>query len=128
MTSDYLKSFTGRYNFDSGKLIDSNMHDSLYFMRDYYLQIQYDQELKSLLILFNGTPHRYLDTVAFVETDDQWVFYWLNGEGAGYTDFRYCFYKGGIVCNFDYSRYIMTDDGPSGSTYEHYIAYYKKVE
>jgi hypothetical protein len=129
LTSDYIKTFTGYYVFDSSKVIKSNDKDlSLYSMRDDALKIEYNQKLKCLTLLFGETLHINHPPNDFIETDNKRIIYWIAGEGAGYTDVRFYFYKGGIAYTRDHSSYRMTDDGPTDSEYEKYVVFFRKEE
>jgi len=127
LTSDYLETFTGMYVFDSCKLIESS---SKYFdllpMRNTYIQIVYNQELKCLTVSFSTSFYNDYSANDFVDTDNERIIYWIAGEGAGYTDDRFYFYKGGIAHTRDHSSYRMTEDGSSDSEYEKYVVFYRK--
>ena len=127
LTSDYLETFTGMYVFDSCKLIESSRKNfDLLPMRNTYIQILYNQKLKCLTVSFSTSFYNNYSANDFVDTDNERIIYWIAGEGAGYTDDRFYFYKGGIAHTRDHSSYIMTDDGPSDSKYEKYVVFYRK--
>jgi hypothetical protein len=127
LTSDYLETFTGRYVFDSCKLIESSRKNfDLLPMRNTYIQIMYNQELKCLTVSFSKSFYNDYSANDFVDTDNERIIYWIAGEGAGYTDDRFYFYKGGIAHTRDHSSYVMKDDGPSDSEYEKYVVFYRK--
>jgi hypothetical protein len=129
LTSDYIKTFTGYYAFDSGKILrSSNEYFSLYHMRINALKIEYNQELKCLTLLFSEAYSIKESAIDFIETDNERVFYWLFGEGAGYTDVRFFFHKGGIVYCRDHSSYGMEDGEAKNIVYEEYVVFFKKEE
>jgi hypothetical protein len=130
LTSDYLKTFTGFYVFDSYKIIKSGRVESLFYMQNDALQIVYNNELKCLSVLFNNASQLYLSDKDFVETDDERIFYWIFGEGAGYREDRLYFYKGGIVYTRDYNEPDFSsrdEDGyPTRAINEKYVIFYRK--
>jgi len=131
LTSDYLETFTGFYFIDSCKLIESSSeYFSFYPMRNAYLNIVYNQELKCLTICFSISLYDNYTAQEFVETDDGRIIYWIAGEAAGYTDIRFYFYKGGIAYTYDknepdYSS-LDEDDYPTKTRYDKYVVFFRK--
>jgi len=129
LTSDYLETFTGFYIFDSYKIIESDRDESLFYMQNNALQIVYNKELKCLSVLFKASQ-LYLEDKNFIETDDERIFYWIYGEGAGYREDRLYFYKGGIVYTRNYNTPDFSsqdEDGyPTRAINEKYIIFYRK--
>jgi hypothetical protein len=137
LTSDYLKTFTGEYIFDSGKIIRSSHSENLYFMRNNAILVMYNNELKCLTIpnyslysLFSGVPDINSSSIDFIGTEDEQTIYWLFGESAGYTEVKLYFYKGGIVylCNYSKPDFSSSDeDGyPTRSRYSNYVVFFRK--
>ncbi|WP_461246685.1 hypothetical protein [Treponema sp. R6D11] len=130
LTSDYLETFTGYYDFDSCKIIESDRNQSLFYMQNDALQIVYNKELKCLTVLFSGASRINLQPKNFIETDDERIFYWIFGEGAGYKEDRLYFYKGGIVYTRDYNEPDFSsrdeNDYPTRAINEKYVIFFKK--
>jgi len=131
LTSDYLETFTGRYIFDSGKIISSNVNKSFFPMRYDAIQIEYNQKLKCLTILFSEASHICIYNISasdFIETDNERIFYWANGEGPGYIDIRLYFYKNGIAFNCDcvYANLSVYEDGEMRTVYERHVIFFRK--
>jgi len=130
LTSDYLETFTGRYIFNSCKIIESGRDESLFYMQNDALQVVYNKDLKCLSVLFKEASSIFLSKIDFVETDDGRVFYWFFGEGAGYKEEKLYFYKGGIAYTLDQNKpdfsSLDEDDYPTRATNEKYVIFFKK--
>jgi len=130
LTSDYLETFTGRYIFDSCKIIKSGRDEDFFNMQNDALQVVYNKELKCLSVLFNDASSIFLSKLDFVETDDGRIFYWFFGEGAGYKEEKLYFYKGGIAYTLDENKPDFSsedEDGyPTRAINEKYVIFFKK--
>jgi len=130
LTSDYLETFTGRYIFDSCKIIESDRDESFFYMQNDALQIVYNKELKCLSVLFGKARQLDLEDKNFIETDDKRIFYWIYGEGAGFREDILYFYKGGIVYIRNHNKpdfsSLDEDDYPTRSINEKYVLFFKK--
>ena len=110
LTSDYLKTFVGRYIFDSYYVIKSkNIAIENILIPDVFIQITYDQERK-LLMMDNSVilSHQSIFVTlnyGFIETIPEEPFYWSYAEGRGFVELRKFFFKGGIAFTFEYSGF-----------------------
>ena len=122
LTSDYLHSFAGEYVFDSYSRIDrEKSFHKFEEAKSFVLAINYNQEKKCLTtcvnlddifdIVFSGYNRRKCENIDFVETTNDEPFYWMYGEGAGYTEIRLYFYKGGIAYTYERQKaYCDSED------------------
>jgi len=115
LTSEYLRSFEGQYILDSSKVVISKNVD-MNFSNQVIINIQYDQKEKCLsvsihdLIDFYNINNRVGDYhLRFVETDPDKPFFWSYGEGVGFDEDRFFFYKGGIAFTYEYQGVIFND-------------------
>jgi hypothetical protein len=128
LTTGYLQSFTGRYVFDSYKIIRSkNETLDVDKTRSWIIEIAYNQEKKCLTIPLHDLCGFYQDLtdverwqVDFVETIAEEPFWWTYGEGVGFSEERFYFYKGGIAFTYENSAFDLNDD------YETIRSYYIK--
>jgi hypothetical protein len=105
LTSDYLKTFVGRYVVDSVKVLTSeNDTVSDGDLSGVAINIGFSEQSKSLEV----PAHELLDIcepgnlvgdyhLSFVETNPDEPFFWTYGLGVGFTEDRFFFYKGGIA-------------------------------
>ena len=71
----------------------------------------------------SGVKNRPVD---FIETTAAEPFWWVYGEGAGFMEERFYFYKNGIACNYEESLIIYNDENESESTYIKYVVFFKR--
>ncbi|MCL2400986.1 MAG: hypothetical protein FWC91_14750 [Defluviitaleaceae bacterium] len=108
LTSDYLRTFVGRYVFDSYKIIHSeNISMDEVEMQNRVFYIGYSTELKSLTVSrYNPSIHYGV----FVETTSDEPFAWTLGEGGlGFEEIIYYFYRGGIVVIYQRRSIFLSD-------------------
>ena len=65
-------------------------------------------------------------TLDFIETSASEPFYWTYGEGAGYSEEKFWFYKGGIAISYEYSG-LDFDDNVTAKKYIKYVIFLKKI-
>jgi hypothetical protein len=125
LTTDYLITFSGQYIFDSYKIIRrENGRIDLNLIKDAVIQIAYNQEKKCLTIPpsdLNGFLYRYsggsIYSVNFIETIAEEPFWWTYGEGGGFSEDKFYFYKGGIALNHESSGF---------GEYIKYVVFFKR--
>jgi TolB-like protein len=135
LTTDYLSNFAGRYVFDSYKIIRSeNRTIDINVINNTIIQIAYSQEKKCLTIPFHdlcgfydkwgGDGKRQID---FVETTADEPFWWTYGEGVGFSEDRFYFYKGGIAFTYESSG-VDFDDNHEIISHEYikYVVFFRK--
>jgi hypothetical protein len=115
LTSDYLRNFAGRYVFDSYKIIRSeNRIIDINLLKNAVFQIAYSQEKKCLTIPVYDLRGFYYPVgrwqVDFVETSAEEPFWWAYGEGPGFFEERFFFYKGGIAFTYESSLFNLDDN------------------
>jgi len=128
LTTDYLKTFAGRYVFDSYKIIKSeNKTINIENIKKAFIKIDYNQKKKCLTIplhdlynFFGGSEAKNWP-VNFVETTTEEPFWWIYSETAGFMEERFYFYKNGIAYNYEESS--LHEDK---SEYIKYVVFLKK--
>jgi hypothetical protein len=133
LTTDYLKNFAGRYVFDSYKIIRSeNRTIDINLIRNVVIQIAYSQEKKCLTIPLHDLRSFYTDLtrvgrwqIDFVETSAEEPFWWTYGEGAGFLEDRFYFYKGGIAFTYERAGPAFNSDHEVWS-YIKYVVFFRK--
>jgi len=133
LTSDYLRTFQGKYVYDSYKIIKSeNIRLNENYFKKSVLPIEFNKTDKCLLINIHDLMDFYEPgngvgdyTLYFIETIPSEPFYWTYGEGSGFCEARFYFYKGGIAFTYEESNPAM-DDGEK-SQYIKYVVFFKKV-
>jgi len=134
LTTDYLKHFAGSYVFDSYKLIRSENQtiDDVELIKNTVFQIAYRQEKKCLTVpLYDLCGfYMYLTVTGgtkwlldFVETIPAEPFWWTYGEGVGFSEARFYFYKGGIAFTYEHSGIDFTIDEHQ---YIKYVVFFRK--
>lgn len=139
LTSDYLKNYAGKYAFDSFKLIfaeNYNLDEKLIEIKKSVLNIKFNSDKKCLSVpsrkicAINTPDTRGGDfSFDFVETSMSEPFYWIYGDGFGFKEERFWFYKGGIAvsCEADIITYV--GEPRTKKTYRYkYTIFYKKVD
>jgi hypothetical protein len=133
ITSDYLKRFIGNYQYHSHKIIASeNNTVDIQMLEKETIIITYDRNIKYLSgeftypynfdmnyknsYLQDESPRKTIEN--FVETTTEEPFYWTFGEGVGYSEERYFFYKGDIA--FTYEK-------RGGGGYLKYVVFFKRI-
>ena len=118
LTTDYLKSFAGTYEFDSYKILRSeNSRLRTDLVEQSFVEIVYNQEEKCLALLELGLTAFVKWQRYFIETTPEDPFYWTFGEGVGFTEEKYFFYKGGIAFTYEHTK---------NDEYLKYVVFYKK--
>ncbi|MDR0387405.1 MAG: SH3 domain-containing protein [Treponema sp.] len=134
LSTDYLRTFAGRYVFDSYKLIRSqNETLDINLIESTVIQIAYNREKKCLTIPFNdlcgfyrGFDHVKNWQINFVETTAEEPFWWTYGEGVGYSEARFYFYKGGIAFTYGSFYWDITSNDESERIYIKYVIFFRK--
>ena len=135
-TSDVLKNYAGEYVYDSFKIIkNENMNINLKSIKNAKIQINYNEIQKCLsvdchaLLDINSPNNRVGNfTLDFIETSASEPFYWTYGEGAGYSEEKFWFYKGGIAISYEYSGFDFDDDhNVTSIEYIKYVVFLKKI-
>jgi hypothetical protein len=135
LTTDYLRNFAGHYVFDSYKIIRSeNKTIDISLIRNTTIQISYSQEKKCLIIPFHDLCSFYDDLtgvgkwqIDFVETIAEEPFWWTYGEGVGFSEDRFYFYKGGIAFTYEYSGVVFNDKHEAiRNKYIKYVVFFRK--
>lgn len=133
LTSDYLKTFQGKYAYDSYKIIKSeNFQLNESYFKNAVLPIEFNKTDKCLSIKIHDLIDFYQPnngvgdyTFHFVETMPSEPFSWTYGEGVGFCETMFYFYKGGIAFTYEESSPAMDDD--EKSQYIKYVVFFKKV-
>jgi hypothetical protein len=137
LTSDYLQSYAGEYVLDSYSILDaSNIDVNTKNFETAVVRIKYDSEKKALSVpchdLFDITePGNGVGdyTLYFVETLPSEPFFWRYGEGTGFDEERYWFFKGGIAISYEYHGLAFDNDGNViKNKNEKYVIFLKKVK
>lgn len=135
-TSDVLKHYAGEYIYDSFKIIkNENMNTNLESIKKADIKINYNEIKKCLsvnchdLLDINEPDNRIGNwTLDFIETSASEPFYWTYGEGAGYSEEKFWFYKGGIAISYEYSGLDFDDNhNVTAKKYIKYVVFLKKI-
>jgi hypothetical protein len=135
LTTDYLRNFSGCYIFDSYKIIRSeNRTIDINSAKNTIIKIAYSQEKKCLTIPLHDLCGFYSNLsggwrwqIDFVETSAEEPFWWTYGEGIGFSEARFFFYKGGIAFTHEDSRFDFDEDGEiTRKKYIKYVVFFKK--
>lgn len=135
-TSDVLKNYAGEYIYDSFKIIkNENMNINLESIKKADIKITYNQTKKCLsadchaLLDINSPNNRVGNfTLDFIETSASEPFYWTYGEGTGYSEEKFWFYKGGIAISYEYSGVDLDDDlNVIAKKFIKYVVFLKKI-
>lgn len=120
-TSDVLKNYAGVYKFDSFKVIKSENSDisnaRMESITKVKIDIYYNKAKKCLSVgchdlIDINSPNNVVKnwTLDFIETSVFEPFFWTYGEGTGYSEEKFWFYKGGIAISFESKGYDFDDD------------------
>ena len=132
LTTDYLIAFTGEYIFESYKILDQkNIEVDLDFIENTVMGIEYNHEEKYLTIPVQEFPGfydserqgRWFWDSNFIETLTTEPFVWWFGEGVGFDEITYFFYKGGIAITHEYSGWDEFDRNLERFTRNKYFKY-----
>ena len=135
-TSDVFKNYAGEYIYDSFKIIkNENMNINLESIKKADIKITYNQTKKCLsadchaLLDINSPDNRVGNfTLDFIETSASEPFYWTYGEGTGYSEEKFWFYKGGIAISYEYSGVDLDDDlNVIAKKFIKYVVFLKKI-
>ncbi|MBA4419308.1 MAG: hypothetical protein C0392_15600 [Syntrophus sp. (in: bacteria)] len=137
LTSDYLQNYAGTYVFDSYVILKAkNSKVNTKKFRSAKVHIGYDVKKKALSV----PCHDLLDitdpdngvgdyTLYFIETLGTEPFFWTYGEGDGFNEEKYWFYKGGIAISHEQQGPDDDDDGNvTKEIHEKYVIFLKKVK
>jgi hypothetical protein len=137
LTSDYLQNYAGKYIFDSYLVLKArNIEVNTKNLASAVVHIGYDAEKKALSV----PCHDLLDitdpgnkvgdyTLYFIETLGTEPFFWSYGEGVGFSEERYWFFKGGIAISHEYHGFDYDDDGnETKEQNKKYVVFLKKVK
>jgi hypothetical protein len=135
LTSDYLKTFAGKYVFDSYKeIISEHEYPPVMSLKKAVIEIAYNREKKCLTVPSNTLTdiyYRYNDERSadfdFVETVPAEPFYWYHGDRVGFTEARFYFYKGGIAFTYEGTDVSFEDNGEVEYLHIKYVVFFKKV-
>lgn len=134
-TSDILKNYIGTYKYDSCKVIKcENTNVNMESIKNAQVNIYYNESRKCLSVDChdvidinepnNGVGKWVLD---FIETSSNEPFFWTYGEGAGYSEEKFWFYKGGIAISYEKERYVFDDDHSiEKRKYQKYVIFLRK--
>ena len=135
-TTDVLKNYAGIYQYDSFKIIDSkNFPLTESYFENAKINIVYNDSKKFLsvnycdLSNFTLTTAKVNNKLDFIETSSTEPFYWTYGEGAGFTESKFWFYKGGIAVSYEKKSYEFdANHDVKEENYIKYVVFLKKVE
>lgn len=124
-TSDVLKNYVGLYKFDSFKIIkNENYNFPTSNVQNSKIDITYNDTKKCLSVNYryltnitNSSPSNNI--LDFIEVSSTEPFFWSYGEGAGFKERKFWFYKGGIAVSYEESK---------PESYIKYVVFLKKVE
>ena len=134
-TSDILKNYAGVYKFDSYKIIkNENQTLPTENIKNAKINIIYDDSKKCLSLAYNDIYNitdpkikNALTLFDFIETSSEEPFFWNYGEGAGFEEKKFWFYKGGIAFSHEYLTYDFDDNHDIKSkNYIKYVVFLKK--
>ncbi len=132
-TSEVIKNYAGLYTYDSFKIIKSENTDlNSERIEKKNLRVNYNEKKKCLSIdAFDlndsDVPGKW--TLDFIETSAAEPFYWTYGEGAGFAEDKFWFYKGGIAISYEYSHSNFDENHNfTGVEYIKYVVFLKKTE
>ena len=125
-TTDVLKNYAGVYQYDSFKIIDSKdfpLTES--YFENAKINIVYNDSNKFLSVNYRDLSNLTMSYIKannkldFIETSSTEPFYWTYGEGVGFIESKFWFYKGGIAVSYEKK---------SEENYIKYVVFLKKVE
>jgi hypothetical protein len=134
-TSDVLKNYVGLYKFDSFKIIkNENYNFPTSNVQNSKIDITYNDTKKCLSVNYryltnitNSSPSNNI--LDFIETSSTEPFYWTYGEGVGFSESKFWFYKGGIAVSYEKKSYEFdANHDVKEENYIKYVVFLKKVE
>lgn len=134
-TSDILKSYVGVYAYDSNKIIKVENEDiQMDSIHNAQINIHFNEEKKCLSVDCHDLIDIYQPnngvgkwTLDFIETSSIEPFFWTYGEGAGYSEAKFWFYKGGIAISYENQSFDYDDDHNVKATkYMKYVVFLRK--
>lgn len=125
-TTDVLKNYAGVYKFDSFKIIknENYIFPSLN-VQNSKIDITYNDIKKCLSVKYSNLSNIVVKensknwTLDFIETSSNEPFFWTYGEGVGFKERKFWFYKGGIAVSYEEEK---------SESYVKCVVYLKKVE
>lgn len=125
-TTDVLKNYAGVYKFDSFKIIkNENYIFSSLNVQNSKIDITYNDIKKCLSVKYSNLSNIVVKensrnwTLDFIETSSNEPFFWTYGEGAGFKERKFWFYKGGIAVSYEEEK---------SESYVKCVVFLKKVE
>lgn len=134
-TSDVLKNYVGLYKFDSFKIIkNENYNFPTSNVQNSKIDITYNDTKKCLSVNYryltnitNSSPSNNI--LDFIEVSSTEPFFWSYGEGAGFKERKFWFYKGGIAVSYEKKSYEFdANHDVKEENYIKYVVFLKKVE
>lgn len=125
-TTDVLKNYAGVYKFDSFKIIknENYIFPSLN-VQNSKIDITYNDIKKCLSVKYSNLSNIVVKensrnwTLDFIETSSNEPFFWTYGEGVGFKERKFWFYKGGIAVSYEEEK---------SESYVKCVVFLKKVE
>lgn len=125
-TTDVLKNYAGVYKFDSFKIIknENYIFPSLN-VQNSKIDITYNEIKKCLSVKYSNLSNIVVKensrnwTLDFIETSSNEPFFWTYGEGVGFKERKFWFYKGGIAVSYEEEK---------SESYVKCVVFLKKVE
>ena len=135
-TTDVLKNYAGVYQFDSFKIIDSKNYPlTESYFENSKINIVYNDSKKFLTVNYRDLSNLTMSYIKannkldFIETSSTEPFYWTYGEGVGFSESKFWFYKGGIAVSYEHQGFEFDDNHEmKNETYIKYVVFLKKVE
>jgi hypothetical protein len=123
-TSDNLSLFTGDYVFDSYNILILESANFVFGgFRTSTVKIEYDDMNNSLV--FNSSFNKIRNyQIESENISPDRPFYWMFGDGAGYGETMYFFYKDGIAFYSDLLNFKIWEET---SERLKYVVYYRKI-
>ena len=135
-TTDVLKNYAGIYQYDSFKIIDSkNFPLTESYFENAKINIVYNDSKKFLSVNYRDLSNLTMSYIKannkldFIETSSTEPFYWTYGEGVGFSESKFWFYKGGIAVSYEKKSYEFdANHDVKEENYIKYVVFLKKVE
>lgn len=135
-TTDVLKNYAGIYQYDSFKIIDSkNFPLTESYFENAKINIVYNDSKKFLSVNYRDLSNLTMSYIKannkldFIETSSTEPFYWIYGEGVGFSESKFWFYKGGIAVSYEKKSYEFdANHDVKEENYIKYVVFLKKVE
>lgn len=135
-TTDVLKNYAGVYQYDSFKIINSkNFPLTESYFENAKINIVYNDSKKFLSVNYRDLSNLTMSYIKannkldFIETSSTEPFYWTYGEGVGFSESKFWFYKGGIAVSYEKKSYEFdANHDVKEENYIKYVVFLKKVE